>query len=70
MDVFIGVMMELVNKVRRFLTRSLEQVKMDLIKTYQELPNPATYRIHSKHQIPVQESFVLISKRSLLKNVK
>lgn len=70
MDVFKGVMMELVNKVRRSLTRTLEQVKMDLIKTYQERPNPATYRIHSKNQIPVQESFVPISKRSLSKNVK
>lgn len=69
-DVFKGIMMQLVQKVRRSLTQTFEQIKMDLIRTYQELPNPATFRIHSTHHIPLQESFVPISKRLLLKTVK
>jgi cell fate (sporulation/competence/biofilm development) regulator YlbF (YheA/YmcA/DUF963 family) len=69
-DSFKGVMMEFVKKVRRTFVNTLEQVKLDLIKTYRDLPNPATYRIHSQFQIPLQESFVPISKRLLLKKVE
>lgn len=68
-DTFKGIMMQLVDKVRRSLTQTFEQIKLDLIKSYKELPNPATYRIHSLQQIPVQESFLPISKRLLLKVV-
>jgi hypothetical protein len=68
-DKFKGIMMQLVDKVRRSITNTFEQIKLDLIKSYKELPNPATYRIHSLQQIPVQESFLPISKRLLLKMV-
>lgn len=68
-DSFKGIMMEFVKRVRRNFVNTLEQVKLDLIKTYRELPNPATYRIHSRYQIPLQESFIPISKRLLLKKV-
>jgi hypothetical protein len=69
-DAFKGIMMQLVQKVRRTITRTFEHIKLDLIKTYQELPNPATFRIHSTHQIPINESFLPISKRLLLKTVE
>lgn len=66
---FKGVMMKFVQRVRRSLVQTLEQLKMELIKTNKELPNPATYRIHSMQTIPVDESFLPISKRLLLKTV-
>ncbi|MFD2202984.1 hypothetical protein [Shivajiella indica] len=69
-DSFKGIMMQLINKVRRTITQTFEQVKLDLIKTYKELPNPATFRINSPQIIPVQESFVPISKRLLLKTIE
>ncbi|MDO9551812.1 hypothetical protein [Rhodonellum sp.] len=69
-DSFKGIMMEFVKRVRRTFVNTLEQVKLDLIKSYRELPNPATYRIHSRFQIPLQESFLPISKRLLLKKVE
>ncbi|RZS98045.1 hypothetical protein [Cecembia calidifontis] len=69
LDSFKGIMMQLVHKVRKSITQTFEQIKLDLIKTYKELPNPATYRINSPHVIPLHESFLPISKRLLLKTV-
>ena len=69
-DTFKGIMMQLIQKVRRSLVNTFEQIKLDLVKTYSELPNPATYSIQCQHQIPLEESFVPISKRMLLKRVE
>jgi hypothetical protein len=69
-DSFKGIMMQFIQKVRQSLVNTLEQIKLDLIKCYRDLPNPATYRIHSQQQIPIQESFLPISKRLLLKMVE
>lgn len=69
-DSFKGIMMQLVQKVRRSILNTFEQMKLDLIKTNKELPNPATYSICSRQQIPLEESFVPISKRLLLKVVE
>ena len=68
-DQFKGIMMQLINKVRRTLAHTFEHIKSDLVRNYKELPNPATYSIHSLNQIPLEESFVPISKRLLLKVV-
>lgn len=68
-DQFKGIMMQLINRVRRTLAHTLEHIKLDLIRTYKELPNPATYSIYSQKEIPLEESFVPISKRLLLKMV-
>lgn len=69
-DTFKGIMMQLIQKVRRSILNTYEQIKLDLIKTNKELPNPATYSICSRQQIPLEESFVPISKRLLLKMVE
>lgn len=70
LDTFKGIMMQLIKSVRRSIVNSFEQIKMDLIKTYKELPNPATYSIQCQHKIPLEESFLPISKRILLKKVE
>lgn len=69
-DTFRGIMMELVKKVKRTFAHTFQQLKLELAKTYRDLPNPATYRIHSKYHIPLNESFVPISKRILLKEIQ
>ena len=69
-DTFKGIMMQLIQKVRRSILNTYEQIKLDLIKTNRELPNPATYSICCTQQIPMEESFVPISKRLLLKTVE
>jgi hypothetical protein len=68
-DTFRGILLNFVKQVRRSLVNTVEKIKLDLCQHYQELPNPAAWRIHSKHQVPLQESLVPISKRLLLQYV-
>lgn len=51
------------------LVNTLEKLKMQLIREVKELPNPATWRIHSPHVFPIEETLVPLSKRLLLRNV-
>lgn len=51
------------------LVITLEKLKMQLIRDVKELPNPATWRIHSPHVFPIEETLVPLSKRLLLRYV-
>jgi hypothetical protein len=51
------------------LVNTLEKLKMQLIREVKELPNPATWRIHSPHSFPIEETLIPLSKRLLLKAV-
>ncbi len=51
------------------LVNTLEKLKMQLIREVKELPNPATWRIHSPHVFPIEETLIPLSKRLLLKSV-
>ncbi|WP_194776912.1 hypothetical protein [Pararhodonellum marinum] len=69
MDKFRGIAMQFVSKVTKSLVDTFENIKLDLAKLYKDLPNPATFRIHSPSVIPLEESFLPISKRVLLQHV-
>ena len=66
---FRSISMWLVGVFQRSLVNTLEKIKMDLIRDIKELPNPATWRIHSQQEIPIEETLIPISKRLLLKSV-
>lgn len=51
------------------LVNTLEKLKMQLIREVKELPNPATWRIHSSHSFPIEETLIPLSKRLLLRAV-
>ncbi|MDP2042008.1 MAG: hypothetical protein Q8S14_13140 [Algoriphagus sp.] len=51
------------------LVNTLEKLKMQLIREVKELPNPATWRVHSPHVFPIEETLIPLSKRLLLKSV-
>jgi hypothetical protein len=68
-DSFKGIMMDFIKKTRRSIVNTLENLKLELMRTYQDLPTPATYNIHSYQAIPLDESFLPISKRLLLKEL-
>jgi hypothetical protein len=48
---------------------SCDKIKLDIIMKNKKLPNPATYLIESKLSIPLEETFLPISKRLLLKYI-
>jgi hypothetical protein len=51
------------------LSSSLSGVKLQLIKKFKELPNPATYSLHSKLNISFEHSILPIGKRWLLREI-
>jgi hypothetical protein len=51
------------------LVNTLERLKMQLIREVKELPNPATWRVHSPKVVPIDETLIPLSKRLLLKAV-
>lgn len=66
---FRMIKMWLVNVFQQSLVNTLEKIKMELVKEIKELPNPATWRIHSKQDFPLEETIIPISKRLLIKTV-
>ncbi len=55
---------------QKTLVNTLERLKMQLIREVRELPNPATWRLHSRHSVPIEETLVPISKRLVLQQIK
>ncbi|PZX49543.1 hypothetical protein LV84_04229 [Algoriphagus ratkowskyi] len=66
---FRSISMWLIGVFQRSIVNTLEKIKMDLIREIKELPNPATWRIHSQQEFPIEETLIPISKRLLLKSV-
>ena len=54
---------------QKTLFNTLERLKMQLIREVKELPNPATWRLHSHHAVPIEETLVPISKRLVLQQI-
>lgn len=51
------------------LSSSLSGIKLQLIKKFKELPNPATYSLHSQLNISFEHSILPIGKRWLLREI-
>ncbi len=62
-----GVHMRFIGHFRKSLSSHLENIKLDLIKSKKELPNPATFLVLSKRIIPHQETLIPIAKRLLVR---
>ncbi|MEO1050080.1 MAG: hypothetical protein AAFX87_05630 [Bacteroidota bacterium] len=46
-----------------------EDIKLNLIKQFKDLPNPATYLIISKLHFPLRQTFMPVAKRLLVKHL-
>ncbi len=64
-----GIRTNFIDSFTRSIGRTLESVKIELIKKYNKLPNPATYLIDSKISIPLDESLMPIAKRMLVRYI-
>ena len=51
------------------ISRSYENLKVDLTKSFTDLPNPATYLIASKLNFPVNQTILPVAKRMLVKKI-
>lgn len=64
-----GVSTTFVCQESKDYSKPLEQIKMNLIKKFQDLPNPATYSLVSRLSFPVDSTLLPIAKRFLIRNV-
>lgn len=63
------VQLRYVEAVRMSLVNTFENIKLDLIRRYSQLPNPATYRLETTRTYPVQETLLPIARQLLAQAV-
>lgn len=51
------------------ISRSYENLKVDLTRTFTDLPNPATYLVASKLSFPIQQTILPVAKRMLVREI-
>ncbi len=56
-----------IDRMERSLANTYESIKYSLIKTHNNLPNPAVYSIETGLSFPVEETLLPVAKRSLVK---
>lgn len=56
-----------IEMMQRSMANTYENIKYDLIKSRNDLPNPAVYSIETELAFPVEETLLPIAKRSLVK---
>lgn len=60
---------EFVDCVEKNLKNTYERIKLDLIRKFQDLPNPAAYLILSKMKFPFSETLMPVAKRLFVKHI-
>jgi hypothetical protein len=60
---------EFIDRVEKRPLQTYERMKLDLIRQFAGLPNPATYLILSKAQFPFSETFMPVAKRLFVKHI-
>ncbi|MGK7397719.1 MAG: hypothetical protein ACNS62_24305 [Candidatus Cyclobacteriaceae bacterium M3_2C_046] len=68
-ETYQGVHTEYLETVYKQVSSTYESLKLELIKKYRQMPNPATYLIYSKINLPFQETLFPVAKRLLVKYV-
>lgn len=63
------VQLHYVEAVRTSLVNTFENIKLDLIRRYRQLPNPATYRLETTRTYPVQETLLPIARQLLARQI-
>jgi hypothetical protein len=64
-----GVHTHFLETVSKSVFETVESIKIDLIRKYKKMPNPATYLVGSKVDYPFQETLLPIAKRLLVKYI-
>lgn len=67
--VWRGIQTDLVYSMRKSLGDTYENIKVKLIRKFNDLPNPATYLIHSKISFPYSATLMPIAKRLLIRHI-
>ena len=64
-----GIKMEYVDSRVKNLANTYEQIKIDMIRAFRTLPNPAVYKVEFPLTVPFNETLLPIAKRVLIKYI-
>lgn len=59
------VQLRFVEAVKKGIATTFENIKLDLIRRYRDLPNPATFMLETQRTYPVQETLLPIARQLL-----
>lgn len=64
-----GIYFKWVEGIKRGIGDSFERIKLRLIREQKDLPNPATFLIQTHQTLPLEETFIPLGKRMVLRSV-
>lgn len=64
-----GIKMEYLDTRQKNMANTYEQIKLDVIRSYRALPNPAVYKVESALNVPFDETLLPVAKRMLMRCV-
>lgn len=64
-----GIRMEYMDSRTKNLANTYEQIKLDVIRSYRTLPNPAVYKVEYPLAVPFNETLLPVTKRVLVKHI-
>ncbi len=64
-----GIHTDLIDKINKGIGDTFENLKLNLVKRFADLPNPATYLIQSKIMFPYHPTLIPVAKRLLIKHI-
>ncbi len=65
-----GIKMDYIESRMKNLANTYEQIKLDIIRTYRALPNPAVYRVEFPLSVPFNETLLPVAKRVLVRHIE
>lgn len=66
---FVAINTELVSNEQLSIANHYQQIKLKLIDTFRELPNPAVYYVNCSLKLPVKEAILPVTERLLLRQL-
>jgi hypothetical protein len=64
-----GIKMEYMDSCTKHLANTYEQMKLDVIRNYRMLPNPAVYKVEFPMSVPFNETLLPVTKRVLVRHI-
>lgn len=64
-----GIRMEYMDSRTKNLANTYEQIKLDIIRSYRMLPNPAVYKVEYPGIVPINETLLPVAKRLLVRHI-
>ncbi len=64
-----GIKMEYIDSRVKNLANTYEQIKIDIIRSFRSLPNPAVYKVEFPLSVPFHETLLPVTKRVLMRHI-